>query len=261
MPTLSGEPHRQRSMAESFGVDVERYDRTRPPYPDALVERVVAHSPGRAVLDVGCGTGIATRQFRAAGCAVLGVDPDERMAAFARRGGIAVEVAAFEAWDPAGRVFDAVVAGQSWHWVDPVAGAAAAARTLRPGGLLAVFWHVPHTPPDITDALAAALPDMPRPAEDGYRTLDALAADGIKASGAFTEPRRWTFDWQRDYTRAQWLDQLPTSGLLTRLPPQRLAAALDGVGAAIDALGGAFTLPYTTVAVTAAVPGGQTRPR
>jgi SAM-dependent methyltransferase len=87
---------------------------------------------------VGCGTGIAARQFQAAGCRVLGVDPDARMADLARRGGIEVEVARFEAWDPAGRDFDAVIAGQAWHWVDPVAGAAGAARALRPGGRLAV---------------------------------------------------------------------------------------------------------------------------
>ncbi len=48
-------------------------------------------------------------------------------------------MAAFEAWDPAGREFDAVISGQSWHWVDPVAGAAKAAQVLRPGGRLAVW--------------------------------------------------------------------------------------------------------------------------
>jgi len=58
------------------------------------------------VLDVGCGTGIAARQFQAAGCAVLGVDPDERMAAYARERGLEVEVSTFETWEPAGRTFD-----------------------------------------------------------------------------------------------------------------------------------------------------------
>ncbi|WP_245547159.1 class I SAM-dependent methyltransferase [Nocardia brevicatena] len=120
MPTLSHgrsrppyrEPHEHRRMAESFGVDPERYDRARPRYPDALVERIIAAAPGLDVLDVGCGTGIEARQFQAAGCTVLGVDPDARMAEFARRTGIEVEVSTFEAWDPANRMFDAVVAGQ-----------------------------------------------------------------------------------------------------------------------------------------------------
>ncbi|MCA1695436.1 MAG: SAM-dependent methyltransferase, partial [Actinobacteria bacterium] len=36
------EPHQVRELAESFGVDPGRYDRARPGYPEALVERIVA---------------------------------------------------------------------------------------------------------------------------------------------------------------------------------------------------------------------------
>src|SRR6202453_3786163 len=146
------EPHQYRQVAESFGVDPGLYDRARPSYPHALVARIVAASPGLAGLAVACGTGIAARQFRAAGCRVLGVEPDARMADFARRTGIEVEVATFEAWDSAGRTFDAVVAGTAWHWVDPVAGAAKAAQVLRPGGRLAPFHHVFQAPPEVMEA-------------------------------------------------------------------------------------------------------------
>jgi SAM-dependent methyltransferase len=249
-------------MAESFGVDPERYDRTRPPYPGALVERVVAAVPGRGVLDVGCGTGIAARQFQAAGCAVLGVEPDARMADHARRGGLEVEVATFEDWDPAGREFDAVVAATAWHWVDPVAGAAKAARVLRPGGLLAVFWHVFQLPPDVAEAFAAVyqrvVPDAPidvratKAPLDAYQKMTAIAADGIAKAGGFGAPEQWRFDWERTYTREEWLDQLPTSGALTQLPQDKLAEVLEGVGDAIDALGGRFTMPYATMALVAA---------
>ena len=251
-------------MAESFGVDAERYDRTRPRYPDALMERIAAASPGPDVLDVGCGTGIAGRQFQAAGCRVLGVEPDARMADFARRGGLEVEVATFEAWDPAGRTFDALVAGTAWHWVDPVAGAAKAAQILRPGGLLAPFHHVFQPPPGVTEALTEVyrrvVPDSPfdlrtqetRSAMDLYQPLFAKIADGIRVAGGFSEPEHWRFDWACTYTRDEWLDQLPTSGALTQLPADKLAEILDGVGAAIDALDGSITVPYATVAVTAA---------
>src|SRR5580693_3459991 len=109
------EPHRARQVAESFGADAERYDRARPRYPDAMVEAIAAASPGPDVVDVGCGTGIAARQFQAAGCRVLGVEPDARMADVARRFGVETEVAKFEAWDSGGRAFDAVIAGQAWH--------------------------------------------------------------------------------------------------------------------------------------------------
>jgi SAM-dependent methyltransferase len=248
-------------MAESFGVDVQRYDRTRPRYPDAMVARIVAATPGRAVLDVGCGTGIAARQFQAAGCTVLGVEPDARMSGFARAAGTEVEVATFEAWDPAGRSFDAVVAGTAWHWVDPFAGAVKAAEVLRPHGLLAAFWHVFQVPPEVAVAFAAVyqrvVPDSPLvvPAMasplDAYQVIVDKAADGIRAADRFGEPEQWRFDWERTYTRDEWLDQMPTSGALTQLPPDRLAEVLDGVGAAIDGLGASFTMPYTTMVVVA----------
>jgi SAM-dependent methyltransferase len=248
-------------MAESFGVDVERYDRARPGYPDAMVDRIVAASPGPDVLDVGAGTGIEARQFQAAGCKVLGVEPDARMAEFARRGGIDVEVATFEAWDPAGRTFDAVIAGTAWHWVDPVAGAAKAAQVLRPGGRFAAFWHVFNLPPEVADAFVTVyqrvVPDSPfnfqgaKQPMDVYQLMFAKAADGIREVGGFSDPEQWRFDWEQVYTREEWLDQMPTQGALTQLPPDKQAEVLEGVGVAIDALGGGFTMAYSTVAVTA----------
>ncbi|MEO3873453.1 class I SAM-dependent methyltransferase [Nonomuraea sp. B12E4] len=264
MPTISqeqpNEPHKARQMAESFGVDAERYDRARPGYPDALVRRIIAASPGPDLVDVGCGTGIEARQFLAAGCRVLGVEPDARMAEFARRTGVEVEVATFEDWDDAGRRFDAVVAGQSWHWVDPVAGAAKAARVLRPGGLFAAFAHAYDPPPPIAEAFAAAMrravPDSPfpdgppRPAQEIYQQMFAKFADGIRQAALFGEPEQWRFGWERHYTREEWLDLLPTTGGLTRLPPDGLAEILEAVGAAIDTTEG-FTMSYTTMAVTA----------
>jgi len=79
----------------------------------------------------------------------------------------------------------------------------------------------------------------------------AKAADGIAAAGGFEDPEQWRFDWERSYTRDQWLDQLPTTGGLTQFPPDKLAEVLDCVGAAIDTIGGTFTMTYTTLAATA----------
>lgn len=253
-------PHQHRRMAESFGVDPGRYDRTRAPYPGAVVERVLAASPGPDVLDVGCGTGIVARQLRAAGRRVLGVEPDPRMAGFARSTGVEVEVATFEAWDPAGRTFDAVVSGTAWHWIDPVAGAAKAARVLRPGGVLAPFGHVYQLPPTVARALAEAYrrvaPDSPvgfdpRPGGsilDAYQGLYVKAADGIRTAGGFGEPELWRHDWERAYTRDELLDLLPTSGGLTSLPPDKVAEVMAAVG---EAVGGDLTLRYATWGVTA----------
>jgi SAM-dependent methyltransferase len=162
----------------------------------------------------------------------------------------------------ADREFDAVVAGTAWHWVDPVAGAAKAAQVLRPGGRLAAFWHVFEPPPAVAEAFAAVyrrvVPDSPfNPqamtgrALDVYQGMLTKAADGIGEVGGFGEPEQWRFDWEQSYTRDEWLDLLPTTGGLTQLPPDKLAQVLEDVGAAIDALGGRFTMTYTTLAATA----------
>jgi SAM-dependent methyltransferase len=264
------QPHQLRQVAESFGVDADRYDRARPRYPDALIQRVVATSPGVEFLDVGCGTGIGARQYRAAGCTVLGVDPDVRMAEVARRSGIDVEIGKFEDWDADGRSFDAVVAGQSWHWVDPARGAGKAAQVLRPHGLLALYWHVFDPPGEVgkafDDVMQRVAPEAPlwnRP-NDGSQPGNpavalqeanvARAADGVRTAGGFGEPEQWRFEWQRDYTRDDWLDHLPTTGMLTQLAADQLTTVLQAVGAAIDSIGGGFTMQYVTLAVAAIKP-------
>ena len=279
MPTLPSEPdrpsetgtggydqsqasHLQRQVAEGFGADAGRYDRARPTYPTDLVHRIIAASPGRDVLDVGCGTGICARLFQAAGCRVLGVDPDPRMAELASQCGTETEVSKFEDWDPAGRTFDAVVAAQAWHWVDPAAGAAKAAAVLRPGGRLAVFWNAFDPPKDLREAFAEVfrrvLPGSPsgdfwaRPALDHYRAGCARVADAIRQVLVFGEPEEWLSHWERPYTRDEWLDLVPTTGGFTRQPEAIQAELLDGLGEAVDAAGGTFTMSYATIAATAA---------
>ncbi|HEX4226705.1 MAG TPA: class I SAM-dependent methyltransferase [Pseudonocardiaceae bacterium] len=269
MPTLPESPqsvsphpesHQVRSIAEAFGADPARYDRTRQPYPVELVRRIVAASPGRRFLDVGCGTGIEARQFAAEGCEVLGVEPDVRMAAFARERGTEVEVARFEDWADGGRTFDAVVSATAWHWVDPVAGAAKAARVLESGGLIALFWHVAQPPAALGSAFMRAyqeaVPDSPLPAPtpgrsaaEGYEAWVAgKTEEGFRAAGVFGEAQRWRYEWSRECTKDEWLDGLPTSGILAAQPPERQAEVVAEVAEVID---DRFEVGYTTIAVTA----------
>ncbi len=254
------QPHQAREVAESFGSDAHRYERSRPGYPDAMVRRILESSPGLDVLDVGCGTGIAARQFRVAGCRVLGVEPDERMAELARQSGLEVEVTTFENWDPAGRAFDVVIAAQAWHWVDPVAGAAKAAQAVVGGGRFAAFWNAFQPSARLGEAFAdvyrrvqTGLPFNPwaKSALDGYQTMCDTAADGLGLSGQFNEPERWRFDWDRPYRRDEWLDQVPTFGGHSQIPPAELERLLAGIGEAIDAAGDTITMGYATVVVTA----------
>lgn len=129
------------------------------------------------------------------------------------------------------------------------------------GGRLAIFGHAYEPPAEVAEPFAAAFrraaPDSPLTTQPARRPLDlylaayAKLADPIRETGQFKDPEQWRFDWERSYTRDQWLDLLPTTGGLTQLRPGQLAEVLDAVGDAIDSLGGRFTMNYTTLAVTA----------
>lgn len=259
-PARSGAPHQQRSLAESFGADAERYDRARPSYPPQIIDYVLTHSPGPRLLDVGIGTGTAARLFRAAEFDVDGVEVDPEMARIAREDGFDVAVSRFEDWEPTAPVYDAVVSAQTWHWIDPEAGAAKAAACLRPGGLLSLFWNVFQPAPAIADAFADAydttetgLPFNPW-AQDpmaGYDTIITKITDGIEGAHAFTTPEQHQWSWTRRYTRAEWLDQVPTHGGHSRIPSPALTELLGKIGSSIDENGGYFDMPYIAVNLAA----------
>jgi len=226
-----------------------------------MVEAILGATSGADVLDVGMGTGVSAEAFDRAGCRVLGVEPDERMAQCAKERGFEVEVSKFEDWDPLGRTFDAVIAGQSWHWVDPVAGAAKAALALRPGGALAVFWNVFLPPPDLAAAFAEAyrreVPDVPFTGGTmlglaAYSQFFTKAADGIRRAGSFDQPEERRFDWRRSYSKDEWLDLVPTFGGHNLFRPDQLEKLLQGIGSEIDAVGGRFVMEFATVVVLAA---------
>lgn len=258
--------YENRGRAESFGNDAERYDRSRPSYPEGLFDEILGPEPeGLAVLDVGCGTGIAARAMAERGAEVLGVEIDPRMAAVARRRGCRVELGAFETWEPGERRFDRVTAAQAWHWVHPVHGAAKAASVLRPGGRLCVFWNAGHQPAALQVELDAIYERLAPGSRAGASALlgasgsnrrdpasgHAGEVEGIRACAALTEPVVRRFSWSRPYSRDAWLDQLPTHSDHATMAAADLDRLLPEVARAIDRAGGAFEMRYTTLLVSA----------
>ena len=245
-----------RSRAESFGAVAAQYDRSRPSYPSALVDALLADGAHR-VLDVGCGTGIAASLFAARGCAVLGVEVDARMAELARAKGLQVEVAAFEQWHSRGRRFDLVSSAQAWHWIEPAAGTARAAEALTAGGRIGVFWNFGDWTPQIRELLGPIYARL-EPDLEKYSVLlgnhDARAQAAltpITECGAFEAVETSTFAWSETYDTSGWLEQLGTHSDHQALEPARRERLLDAVGAAIDSIGGSFEMPYETVLVSA----------
>jgi SAM-dependent methyltransferase len=128
----------------------ELYDRVRPTYPDELfadLVRITGMDARSSVLEVGCGTGQATRSLAVLGYSVIAVEPGTGLAALARQRlstfpNVNVETSSFEEWDDRGRRFDVLIAASSWHWVDPSIGWRRAHDVLRPGAWIALLGHV-----------------------------------------------------------------------------------------------------------------------
>ena len=245
-----------RARASSFGANAELYNETRPGYPVDLLGALLARRPA-SVLDVGCGTGILGRALQKRGASVLGVEPDDKMADVARRHGLTVELGTFEDWDDEGRRFDLLVAGQAWHWVDPVVGARRAAVVVSPGGCVVLAWNdavMPAAVRDVLDDVYARLAPPSVTPTVRHRPSDWLRDGGSEAAFAaldeFDAPGHATYPWDREYTTAQWLWQLETHSDHALMDAGARRALLDAVGEAIELGGGSFTMHYDCRATT-----------
>jgi SAM-dependent methyltransferase len=251
--------HHEVGRAGSFGVDADRYERVRPGYPAALVADLAPRGD-EVVLDIGCGTGKATALFAAAGCDVLGLDPDARMAAIARARGLRVELGSFEAWDAKARTFDIVTAAQAWHWVDPAVAPNKAAGLLPAGGLLAPVWNY-RFPADAEQlaafrAVYARLEPELLLASPLLGTVDGEAelvrhAGAITACAAFPSVETRRYDWQVSYSAVDWLELARTQSDHRILGEERLERLLAAIGAELARLGADVPVNYQSVALLA----------
>lgn len=242
--------HADRDRAESFGSTAEAYDQFRPGYPGALFDELLA-THVRSALDVGCGTGKVALDLSRRGVRTLGIDPDRRMAAVARRHGVDVELGRFESWDDAGRRFDLITCGHAWHWIDPETGPARAARLLEPGGRIARFWNYHVVPAalrgEFESIYAELAPTVTVIGRDPSGDVDA--PDPFGTHSAFTTAPPRTYRWQRRMAFAQWAGLVTTFGDHRRLGPARLgrltSALRDAIqrhGGVVDVAGGTYLL-------------------
>ena len=113
----------RRRLRATFDEVAELYEQARPGYPAQLhddLAELAGLRPRARVLEIGCGTGQATRDLVRRGYDVTCVELGANLAAVARRTVPEAEVivSSFEDWEPGHARFDLVFAATSWHWVD-----------------------------------------------------------------------------------------------------------------------------------------------
>jgi len=211
MTSLSGAEARRYGTV--FDEVADEYDRTRPMYPDALVDRaceVAGLGSGDPVLEIGCGTGQLTRSLVARGLRVTAVEPGGNLLRLAGQnlagagwgsgtgaGSVEFVNARFEdAALPSG-YFRAAFSASALHWVDPAVGWRKIADVLTAGGTLALLSYFGVDEPRSRDDQDAMLAAMAKVAPDiaagwpTYRDIDGTLEGVERRSGNVSEVWAW----------------------------------------------------------------------
>jgi SAM-dependent methyltransferase len=216
-------PSNQRKrLRETFDEVPEQYEQHRPRYPSPLFEdlaELAALRPEARVLEIGCGTGQATRALARRGYDILCIELGTSLAEYARQklaryAKVRVVTSPFEEWDPDRSSFDLVLAATSWHWLDPDLRYAKAAGVLKLDGALAII-STHHVLPEDGDQFfveiqdtynAIGETDSPPPPPDQV----ADEREAIEASNLFGDVQVRRYLWEQSYTEEQYLALLDT---------------------------------------------------
>lgn len=228
------------------------YERTRPGYPRAAVDWLLAGAgrPVHRVVDVGAGTGKLTRTLVELGLDAVAVDPSAGMLRVLGGAlpGVGCRQGTAEQLPLADHAVDAVLCGQAWHWVDPARALPEVARVLRPGGVLGLLWNLR----DERIAWVAALGDALDNHEDTVGAFaDQLAPPVLGAP--FGQPELLVVEHAQALSPADLAGlALSRSDVLTREPADRervLSQVADLARTHPDLAGrDVVELPYRTVA-------------
>jgi SAM-dependent methyltransferase len=127
-----------------FSKQAESYRRSRPTYPETLVDLLIEDAnvaAGDAVADFGAGTGIFTRLLVERGFAVTAIEPNAEMR---RQNDVPLArwlVGTFEASGLNDASQRWAVSAQAFHWADPQRSLPEIRRVLQPGCLFTVLWN------------------------------------------------------------------------------------------------------------------------
>lgn len=247
-------------LRTSFDIDPDRYERARPTYPaelfDAIFERLPANGTTH-VLEVGPGTGQATRALVERAGRVSAVEPGARFAERLAATYCQVEVhhGDFETVDLELHSFEAIVAATSYHWIIGEDRIARPHGLLRPGGWLATIDMVQVGDPvdrgyfERVQPIYASFGDHSHNWSPPTRgSIDPKLAAETRASSLFDDVTVIEVDWNQTYSSAQYRDLVMTySGTLVMAPDEQRDLVDQLVAVIDDEYDGVLVRPLVAV--------------
>jgi SAM-dependent methyltransferase len=171
---------------------------------------------------------------------------------------VTVHGCSLEDWPLEPHAFAAVTAAQSWHWVDPVVGAAKAADALRPGGWIALFWNRPaiddcewhNELQPIYERIAPELAHnrLIKKWAPASEHIDKLLHDERFGPAVVRE-----CPWSERYSTEAYINLLGTHSDHRLLPDAQRAELHGALAESISARGGEIDHPYVTDLIAAPV--------
>ena len=253
------EPY-SREQSQIFGEDPSLYERFRPGYPRELMEAIVAETGSGPVLEIGAGTGKATRALVALGKKVHALEPDGRMAAVLEMscgaGLSRLDQRRLEDVNLAPEAYDLVVAAQAWHWVNRDSGYDQVADALIPHGRLALLWHHPQDRQGLLGEAVIQLyrtlaPEIPH-IWPGTKAIDFdPLEEPFAAAKRFRSWAKREHLWRRRLDAPSLIGWLCSSSEHRLLPIEQRSELMAALAALVKEMGGEVTVNMATVAHTA----------
>ena len=258
------EPGETRDARLSFGAVVDVYDEIRPTYPAALFDEFFALLVSQPdVLEVGPGTGQATKHLLARGAVVRAVEISPSMASRLRSNlpteRLQVSVGDFETIDLAPTSADAVFSASAYHWISPAAQLDRPAVILRPGGVLAIVELIQVDSPEDRGFYAAAQPIYERygqghvgPPAPARTDVEPAIQQALARDPRFSDVDVHRWDWDQTYTASEYRKLMLSFSDTNMMDASDRAGLLDDMESFVNSrFDGHVTRPLVVTLTTA----------